>query len=97
MNQSVRVEAIDGHILFDAEEIAPNEWRWTSMDHSGLCRATREHVVNQTANLIAEHDGLRIRFESSAQYQSIAPDRFGNIWRDGNYEAPVTYLPALIT
>lgn len=102
MNRTVRAMDWQSALCLDAEEVGPDDWRWTGSKYGGLLRGNRQHLISALAREIVIRRGQHEEIINgvSALHSDAMPhvmlDELGNTWIEGQYMAPDRYLPLLI-
>jgi hypothetical protein len=99
MNREIRLSDIFGNYVFHAEEIGPDNWRWTTPEMSGMISGNWEALIASIDNMIGGLDYGSLYYHGHV-YSDHAELYFDknrrNQWIDGEYLAPNQYLIKVI-
>ena len=99
MNREVFLSDLNGNHVFHAEEIGPDDWRWTGPDLSGLARGNWEALIAWIDNKIGGLDFGALKYHGRT-YDDQCELHFDkdrrNQWFGGEYLAPNQYLVKVI-
>ena len=99
MNREVFLSDLNRAHVFHAEEIGPDDWRWTTPEMSGMARGNWEALIGWIDNTIGSLDygSLQYTGHDFTDHRDLYFDKHRrNQWLDGEYLAPNQYLIKVI-
>ena len=92
INRELHVYDMTGASALHAEEIAPDDWRWTEPGMSGLARGNWESMITWADGVVAIHDYVKVE---SGYHVVHMTKKSRNVWVDGQFMTPNQWLPAI--
>jgi hypothetical protein len=91
---------INNEVIFDSEEIAPDQWLFTEPGMSGLGRQTWQGLISWLDRLIIPGrngaPGKAARIEIQPEYDAVIIDSTGHAWRGADYMDSPRWLVSLV-
>jgi hypothetical protein len=92
INRELRVYDMNGAQILHAEEIAPEDWRWTEPGLSGMNRGNWQAMITWADNVVAAND--RADIQCGHYHVQLGPVS-RNTWMDGEFLTPNQWLPRI--